>query len=106
LRLRLAVQAAALWPTPTTGDHATMYQQGGEALGHAARWPTPMQARFGRRRRGDHATMYQGGGEPLGHAAVADANGLRQKIEATTTAQPVCFWPCLARLAVRRFRIV
>ena len=36
-----AVQAAALWPTPTTGDHATMYQQGGEPLGHAARWPTP-----------------------------------------------------------------
>jgi site-specific DNA-cytosine methylase len=37
-----AVQAAALWPTPTTGDHATMYQQGKEPLGHAARWPTPM----------------------------------------------------------------
>ena len=32
-----AVQAAALWPTPTTGDHATMYQQGGEPLGHALR---------------------------------------------------------------------
>ena len=30
-----------LWPTPTTGDHATMYQQGGEPLWHAARWPTP-----------------------------------------------------------------
>lgn len=32
---------AAKRPTPTTGDHATMYQQGGEPLGHAARWPTP-----------------------------------------------------------------
>ena len=40
-RNMLCVQATKAWLTPTTGDHATMYQQGSEPLGHAARWPTP-----------------------------------------------------------------
>ena len=31
-----------MWPTPTTGDHATRFAQGGMPLGMAARmWPTP-----------------------------------------------------------------
>jgi hypothetical protein len=93
----LAVQAAALWPTPTTGDHATMYQQGGEPLGHAARWPTPMASGLTRLR--------DDGWKPNAAWARGGRRQRRatQKIEATTTAQPVCFWPCLARLAVRRF---
>jgi len=36
--------ADGLWPTATTHDHATMYAQGDEPLGHAARWPTPAAA--------------------------------------------------------------
>lgn len=39
-----AQKASGNWPTPTTGDHATMYALGGEPLGHAARWPTPAAA--------------------------------------------------------------
>ncbi len=36
-----ATPADGLWPTATRDDHATMYAQGGEPLGHAVRWPTP-----------------------------------------------------------------
>jgi len=39
---KIGPNSDGLWPTPTTGDHATRYAQGGMPLGMAARlWPTP-----------------------------------------------------------------
>ena len=41
-RQKIGPNSDGLWPTPTTGDHATRYAQGGMPLGMAARmWPTP-----------------------------------------------------------------
>jgi hypothetical protein len=40
---KIGPNSDGLWPTPTTGDHATRYAQGGMPLGMAARmWPTPV----------------------------------------------------------------
>jgi len=37
------VSSGELWPTALAdGDRKTMFAQGGEPLGHAVRWPTPL----------------------------------------------------------------
>jgi DNA (cytosine-5)-methyltransferase 1 len=39
------VSSGELWPTALAdGDRKTMFAQGGEPLGHAVRWPTPLAA--------------------------------------------------------------
>jgi DNA (cytosine-5)-methyltransferase 1 len=71
--------ADGLWPTATTHDHATMYAQGGEPLGHAARWPTPT-VKGDHNRKGASATS----GDGLATAAkwptpaAADGTGSRR----------------------------
>lgn len=62
-------EAFALWPTATTGDHATMYQQGGEPLGHAVRWPTPL-ATDAKGPKGA-GMVARGGGERLSNAVAS-----------------------------------
>ena len=54
-----------LWPTPTTGDHATRFKQGGMPLGMAVRmWPT-MIARDARSFKGAARSPKALGTEPL-----------------------------------------
>lgn len=72
--------ADALWPTATTDDHATMYAQGGEPLGHTARWPTPT-VKGDHNRKGASATSGDGlatAAKAWPTPAAADGTGSRR----------------------------